>query len=159
MDKRLHLAYLRKVRKLILSIVPFVIAWVLAYSFYALIIYMVFLDRNTSNVREFGLIQIVLWGIYVGVFIGIVLGLIDHLILKKVINSKRSIGFVIFIKSLIYSLTILVTIIVGAVTWVSIYGNETFVEKLFHSKFRFASTFIYSVLITILINFISQVNC
>ncbi len=47
---------------------------------------------------------------------------------------------------------------VGAATWVTIYGNETFVEKLLHSKFRFLSTFVYSVFVTVLINFISQVS-
>ena len=146
-------------RKLFLSILPHVFAWVLAYSFYAILIYLVFLDNEaTRQIREFGLLQIILWGIYVGVFIGFILGIIDQLLLKRLIDSKRSIGFVILLKSLIYSLTILMTILVGAATWVTIYGNETFVEKLFHSKFRFASTFVYSVFVSILINFISQVN-
>jgi len=158
LHKSQDLHYLVKMRKLLKSILPHVIAWVLAYSFFAVIIYLVFLDGNKSNIREFGLLQIVMWGIYVGVFIGIVLGLIDQLFLKKIINSKRSIGFVTLVKSFIYSFTILITILIGAATWVAVYGNETFVEKLLHSKFRFASTFVYSVLITVLINFISQVN-
>ena len=146
-------------RKLFKSILPHVVAWVLAYTFYAIIIFFVFLDGNeANNIRSFGLLQIVIWGVYVGIFIGILLGLIDQFFLKKIISSKRSIGFVILLKSFIYSFTIFITILVGAATWVSIYGNETFIEKLLHSKFRFASTFIYSVFVTVLINFISQVN-
>ncbi len=146
-------------RKLLYSILPHVVAWVLAYVFYAIIIFLVFLDgKGTEGIRHFGLIQIILWGVYIGVFIGIVLGMIDQFLLKRIIDSKRSIGFVIFIKSFVYSLTILLTIIVGALTWVNIYGNESFFEKLLHSRFRFASTFIYSVFITVLINFVSQVN-
>ncbi len=145
-------------RKLLLSILPHVITWVLAYSFFALITFLIFLDDPNSRIREFGLFQIMLWGVYVGIFIGLLLGFIDQVFLKRMINSKRSVAFVILLKSFIYSLTILGTILVGAATWVSIYGNETFIEKLSHSKFRFASTFVYSVFITILINFISQVN-
>ena len=142
-----------------LSILPHVIAWVLAYTFYALLIYLVLVDRDvTGNIRAFGLVQLMAWGVYVGVFIGTLLGIVDQLILKRVINSKRSIGFVVLLKSLIYSLTILVTIVVGIITWVNVYGAETFFEKLFQSKFRFTSTFVYSVFVTILINFISQVN-
>ncbi len=145
-------------RKLLLSVLPHVITWVLAYSFFALITFLIFLDDPNSRIREFGLFQIMLWGVYVGIFIGLLLGFIDQVFLKRMINSKRSVAFVILLKSFIYSLTILGTILVGAATWVSIYGNETFIEKLSHSKFRFASTFVYSVFITILINFISQVN-
>ena len=146
-------------RKLLISIFPHILAWVLAYSFYALIIFLVLVDRDvTGNVRAFGLWQIMLWGVYVGIFIGTILGLVDQLVLKKVISEKRSIGFVVMVKSLVYSLTILLTIVVGAMTWVTVYGNQTLIEKLLESKFRFASTFIYSVFITILISFISQVN-
>ncbi len=146
-------------RKLLPSLLPHVFAWVLAYVFYAIIIFLVFMDgKGTEQVRHFGLFQIMLWGVYVGVFIGLVLGFIDQIILKRIISSKRSIGFVVLLKSLVYSFTILITIMVGAATWVAIYGNETFLEKLYHSRFRFASTFVYSVFITVLINFISQVN-
>lgn len=145
--------------KFLRSLLPHVIAWVLAYAFYAVMIYLVFLDgKTTQQIRQFGLLQIILWGVYVGIFIGLVLGTLDQVVLKKVINSKRSVGFVILLKSFVYSLTILATIFVGAATWVAIYGNETLFEKLVHSKFRFASTFVYSVFITVLINFISQVN-
>ena len=146
-------------RKLLRSLLPHIIAWVLAYALYAVLIFLVFLDGETNErMREFGLHQIVLWGIYVGIFIGTVLGLIDQLFLKRIIDSKRSIGFVVLLKSFIYSITILLTIVVGAASWVTIYGNETFIEKLIHSKNRFASTFVYSVFFTVLINFISQVN-
>ena len=146
-------------RKLFFSIIPHIIAWVLAYTFYALLIYLVLVDRDESgSVRAFGLPQILAWGVYVGIFIGFLLGLIDQLILKKVINAKQSIGVVVLLKSLVYSLTILLTIVVGIITWVNVYDAETFFEKLLQSKFRFTSTFIYSIFITILINFISQVN-
>ena len=148
-----------KVRKLLFSLLPHVVAWVLAYSFYACLVYLVLIDKDeTGSIRAFGLLQIVAWGIYVGIFIGLLLGLIDQLLLKKVINSKRSIGFVVLVKSLVYSLTILLTILVGVATWVNVYGAETFIEKLYQSKFRFTSTFIYSVFITVLISFISQIN-
>lgn len=138
---------------------PHVVAWVLAYVFYAIVIYLVLLDgKDSGNIRRFGLLQITLWGVYVGIFIGLILGLTDRFLLKRFSNSKRSIGFLILLKSIVYSVTIFLTILVGTATWIAIYGGETFTEKLYHSRFRFASTFVYSVFVTLLINFVSQVN-
>ena len=78
--------YLVKMRKFIPSLLPHIIAWVLAYSFFALITFLIFLDDENSRIRDFGLLQIVLWGVYVGVFIGLVLGIIDQIFLKRIKN-------------------------------------------------------------------------
>ena len=98
----------------------------------------------------------IFWGVVAGLFTGLILGSIDILLSSK-INSKRSFGFIIFIKSILYISTLLVGIVMAAVI-ISIPEGDNLFSVIDHLLIFNIPTYIFFVIAGISANFISQVN-
>ena len=97
-----------------------------------------------------------------GIFIGIILGLVDLFLARSSIR-KRSFGFLVFVKGLIYMGSILV--IVSAVHFISGITADKLSAKqelskllLFYQERFLLSLLIYALVISFLVSFIKQVN-
>jgi adenylate cyclase len=140
-----------------------VICWVLAGLFY--------LSTRLLGLEDQDRIRLVLpirWGLAItqfvsaGIFIGLILGLVD-LSLDRSSIRKRSFGFLVVVKGLIYILSILVTIsVIHVISYIFVDGLslQQELKKLgeFYTQRFLLSLIIYALVISFLVSFIKQVN-
>jgi len=141
-----------------------IISWVIAYVLLTIVLHLFDSARSdlVSNGLQVDLIFKLRFSTLAGITIGLAMGLIDILLLKMT-SKKRSFRFYITIRGLLYIL-VFVFILGGIVTKASSYYAEkilmlslTEMDVKFVHKAIFAIIF-YSILVSVLINFISEVS-
>ncbi|MCZ6775817.1 MAG: adenylate/guanylate cyclase domain-containing protein [Ignavibacteria bacterium] len=141
-----------------------IVSWIIAYGFLGVMIFLLdearagFLDKKL----EMDLFFVIRVLITAGIFVGIALGGID-ILLRRISNKKHSFRFYIIIRSLLYTFAF-VLILSVIITHASAFYVERVLQisigeegvRLVHN-FIFTLT-VYSIFVSILISFISEVN-
>jgi len=144
----------RNLKSIVFHIIYWVAAFFIYVSFSFLIIYRY--DPYLPIDQKPLLSNYILWGVIAGIFTGLILGSIDTL-LPGIIKIKRSFGFIIFIKSVLYISTLFLGIIIVAII-ISIVNNDHFFSVMGHLSFFNIPTYIFFIIASVSENFLSQVN-
>jgi adenylate cyclase len=140
------------------SVALHILYWVIAFLIYVFLSFLTIYryDRYLPVDQKPLLSDYIFWGVMAGLFTGLILGIIDRLLSSK-ISSKRSFGFIIFLKSALYIYTLFLGIIISAF-FISINGSDNFFQVIDNLLIFNIPTYIFFIIAGIASNFISQIN-
>lgn len=139
-------------KRLIYHLIFHLISWLIAYNVLTIFVYLTLMDQlETMNY----LYDYLFWASFAAIVIGILLGITDFYF-DRIERYFKSFGRVLLTKSILYILVISLTMLVANIMDLLITGDMDLMAFL--KSPAFSIIFLYSILTSILLNFILQVN-
>lgn len=139
-------------KRWIYRLVFHLISWLIAYNLLTIFVYLTLRDQLESG--NF-LADYLFWASFAAIVIGILLGITDFYF-DRMERYFKSFGKVVLIKSILYVLVIFLTMLFTNVFDFLFTGKIDFIAFL--KSQAFSIIFLFSILTSILLNFILQVN-
>ena len=130
------------------------ISWLIAYNIFGMIVYLLIRDTYGYHLMDY-----VLWSSFAAIIIGILLGISEYFF-DRIERFIPSFGKVILLKSILYVIIISLMIVFVGLFRLIIY-REVDLPAYFLAFIKspaFSTIFIFSVVTSIILNFIVQVN-
>lgn len=137
--------------RLLYRLIFHLISWLIAYNLLAFFVYLTLMDQLESK----DLYDYLFFASFAAIVIGILLGITDFYF-DRMGRYFKSFGRVLLTKSILYILVIFLTIIVANVVGFLVTGEMDLIAFL--KSQPFSIIFLFSILTSILLNFILQVN-
>ena len=130
------------------------IGWLIAYNILGIIVYLLIGDTYGYHLTDY-----VLWSSFAAIIIGILLGISEYFF-DRIERFIPSFGKVILFKSILYILILSLMILFVGISRMLIYREADLPSYLlvFLNSPAFSTIFIFSVITSIILNFIVQVN-